>query len=320
MDPEPSGSEVVIEVSASGVCHHDVLARGGAFSRTRYPAILGHEIAGRVIKIGPDVVRLSAGDRVITTTNWNCGSCEDCVSGQEQLCQFARGVFGETVNGGYAERVLSPEHATIRIPDGVTDAEAAVTPCALGTAFHAIDRLRLDAGTPVVITGAGGGVGLHAVMLAAAASLQVIAITSSPEKQQALRLAGADYVIVSGKDNCFAHSVREIVREGVRVVLDPTCVALGEALRCLRRQGQVVILGNVGGGQVSLEPALLILKELGIQASRGASRSDIERLLIMIANGHIAPNVIAAGKPELIPELHNQIKHRSVAGKVVVLW
>jgi D-arabinose 1-dehydrogenase-like Zn-dependent alcohol dehydrogenase len=318
-DPEPRGSEVVVDVRVSGICHHDTLARRGAFSRTQWPAVLGHEIAGTVSATGPEVTHLVRGDRVVAATIWSCGTCALCVRGDEQLCRSGRGVFGEATPGGYAERLLAPEHALLAIPNGVSDAEAAVLPCALGTAYRAVAGLGLAAGEALVVTGASGGVGLHAVAVAAAQRLAPIAITGSPDKVAAVRAAGATDVVVSERGR-YAREVRERVPDGVAAVVDPTAVALGESLRCLRHGGRVVVVGNVGAAQAPIEPALLIMKELGIVASRGASRAQLETLLALAANGTLRPHVAPPRAPEDIPRLHRDLERRRVTGKLVVAW
>jgi D-arabinose 1-dehydrogenase-like Zn-dependent alcohol dehydrogenase len=318
-DPEPKGSEVVVDVRASGVCHHDVLARQGAFARTTWPAVLGHEVAGTVRAVGPAVSALREGDRVVVATIWSCGDCAECRGGHDQLCRHGRGVFGETVHGGYADRLLAPEHALLRVPDALSYAEAAVIPCALGTAYRAVSGLGLAADEPLVITGAGGGVGLHAIVVAAALGLRAIAVTGSPAKEPALRAAGAADVVVRTKGG-YARQVRQLVPDGVAAVIDPTSAALADSLRCLRRRGRVVIVGNVGGAVTAIEPALMIMKELGVVTSRGASRRQLELLLGLAATGTMRP-VLASPRPaEDIPELHRAIERRDATGKLVVTW
>jgi D-arabinose 1-dehydrogenase-like Zn-dependent alcohol dehydrogenase len=318
-EPEPRASEVLVTVRVSGVCHHDVLARRGAFSRTRWPAVLGHEIAGTVRAVGPEVKRLAPGDRVLAATVWSCGACAACRAGDEQLCRHGRGVFGETTPGGYAELLLAPEHALLAIPDGVSDAEAAVLPCALGTAYRAVAGLSAAAGERVVVTGASGGVGLHAVAVASARGLRPIAVTGSAGKAEAIAAAGAADVVVSERGR-FAGAVRELAPDGVAAVVDPTAAALGESLRCLRHGGRVVVVGNVGAAQTPIEPALLIMKELGVVASRGASRGELEKLLGLVAAGTLRPRVAPPRAPEDIPQLHHELERRQVTGKLVVAW
>lgn len=318
-DPEPRADEVLVRLTASGVCHHDVLARRGRFPRTQFPVTLGHEVAGVVVAVGPDARDVAVGDRVVATTIVNCGRCPACRAGNDQLCRSGRGVLGETVSGGYAELVAIPDRAAVRIPDAVGDAEAAVTPCALGTAYHALEVLALEPGTPIVVTGASGGVGLHAVTLGAGLGLRVIAVTGSDAKVDALEAAGAADVVVA-PDGVYAAQVRSLVDDGVSAVLDVTCTSLGESLRSLSSGGRVVVLGNLGDPTVPLQPALLILKELTVAGSRGASRSQVEALLALVAEGRVRPHVVVAGGPEEIPAIHRDLEARTRTGKVTVCW
>jgi acryloyl-coenzyme A reductase len=317
--PEPTSDEVLVAVRTAGVCHHDVIARRGAFARTDYPAILGHEIAGVVAKLGPTAKGLSVGDRVVATTIWSCGRCDSCLKGNDQLCRAGRGVVGEAVPGGYADHVVLPDHALVPIPDSVSDEVAAVVPCALGTAFHALDGLHLPQGSWVVITGASGGVGLHAVMLAAGMGQRVIGVTRSARKAAAITAAGAEHVVVASEGH-YARACRDIVPDGADAVLDVTSAAIGESLRTLRAGARLCVVGNVGDATVALEPALLIMKELVIGGSRGASRHEVADLLSLVVAGDVRPVVEVAGGPERIPEVHRRIEGGFVTGKQVIEW
>jgi len=164
--PEPSGlreREVLIRVRAVGVCYHDIINRSGNLPRTRLPTILGHEIAGEIVAIGPAVQDFRPGDRVATVQRVHCGRCDLCRRGRTTLCK--EGVFfGEEIPGGYAEYVVSEEQGLARIPHGIPFEEGSICACTIGTALHvARTRGGVQLDETVLITGASGGVGLHAI-------------------------------------------------------------------------------------------------------------------------------------------------------------
>src|SRR5258706_10801931 len=126
--PEPGSlreREVLIQVRAVGVCYHDIINRSGNLPRTKLPSILGHEIAGEVVAVGPGVQDYRAGDRVATVQRVHCGRCELCRRGRTTLCK-AGVFFGEEIPGGSAELVVSEEQGLARIPRGLPFEEASI--------------------------------------------------------------------------------------------------------------------------------------------------------------------------------------------------
>src|SRR5256712_10679236 len=148
--PAPEASalrqrEVLIKVRAVGVCYHDIINRSGSLPRTKLPSILGHEIAGEVVAIGPGVQDFRVGDRVATIQRVHCGRCDLCRRGRTTLCK--EGVFfGEEIPGGYAEDVVSEEQGLARVPEGLAIEQAPACACSTGTALLAV---RARGGVPL---------------------------------------------------------------------------------------------------------------------------------------------------------------------------
>ena len=129
---DPTGNEVLVEVSACGVCHRDLLDRAGRFPFLRVPITPGHEAAGRVVAVGPGVTTFRVGDRVGTMHRDACGACPMCTRGETSLCEGSAWVLGILADGGYARHLRVPESALFAVPEGLSDAGAAVMHCTFG--------------------------------------------------------------------------------------------------------------------------------------------------------------------------------------------
>lgn len=317
-EPRPGDRQLLIRVGACGVCYHDVINRRGDLPRTRLPAILGHEVAGTVVETGPGVTRFRAGDRVACLQRVNCGRCAFCTDSRPTLCRSGAVFFGEEIPGGYAEYFLSPEHVLSHVPDTLSDGEAAVTACTLGTAVHALEtRSPVGPGQTVLITGASGGVGIHAIQLARLLGAHVVAVTTSAAKMEALRAWGAETVIHAPTLE-FAHQVKRATG-GADVALEVVgSVTLDETLHALKSGGRLVVLGNVVGGKAHFNPGLVILKELEIIGSFATSVKELARCFELAASGRIK---IAVSDELPLAEAvaaHRMLEERAVTGRLVL--
>ena len=124
-DPRPCPGEVLLRVRACGVCYHDVINRRGSLPRTSVPAILGHEVAGEVIEVGPGVTNWKVGDRAATLQRLSCGDCSSCRAGRRSLCKHDNRFFGEELAGGYAAKMVAPINGIGHVPQGMPWAVAA---------------------------------------------------------------------------------------------------------------------------------------------------------------------------------------------------
>lgn len=317
--PEPRPQEVLIRVHACGVCYHDVINRRGDLPRTHLPAVLGHEICGEVVAVGPEVRRFSVGDRVASLQRVNCGTCHYCTDSRPTLCRNGAVFFGEEIPGGYAEYVASPEHVLGRVPAGVRSTEAAVVACTLGTAVHVLcNRGAVKPGQTVLITGASGGVGVHAIQLARLLGARVIAVTSSPAKVEWLRAHGAQEAICA-PDLQFSRQAKRLTGEGVDVVLEVVGSAtMDQSLHALRNGGKLIVVGNVVSGSASLNPGLVILKELDVIGSFATTLGELDYALDLVNNGRIRM-VLAQEMPLAeASHAHELLESRAVTGRIVL--
>lgn len=312
---------VVVKVHAEGVCYRDIVERRGGFAFIKQPVVPGHEWAGEIVEIGAGVIDFAIGDRVVNLHRAACGACEACRRGHETRCRAALEVFGLSVDGGYAQLVAAPVGCLVRLPAEIPFAAACFLNCTAGVALRALRSVaRVVAGERVLVTGASGGVGAHAIQIAKVLGAHVIAATSNDAKRESLRDLGADTVVVSAAADLHRAVKRETAGTGVDVVLD--CVGtptLNASLRSLRAGGRLVVVGNVTGDRWEVNPGFVILAELQIMGSAGCNRDDLEQVLAWVAQGRVRP-IIAEQLPlSAAAEAHRRLERQGVTGRIVLL-
>jgi acryloyl-coenzyme A reductase len=316
--PEPGVGQVLVRVRACGVCGHDLLARRGRLGGP-VPRVLGHEIAGEVAALGPGADEggdghhvgpgdgpLRVGDRVVL--------------GQRDTTDGGSCFRGESAPGGYAEFVRASPADVIRLPRGLSFVDGALLPCGIGTGLHALHRLGGTPGQTLLVVGAGGGVGIHAVALAHAAGLRVIALTRAEDKRAALLAAGAEWVIAGTADPLA--EIRRLAPAGVPLAIDcagPPTLEL--TLRALARGGRVAMVGNVG--DAALDPAALmgrlIVRELTVLGSPHATMPELTLGAQMVQHGRIRPIVAATLELEHAAKAHRLLEESAPAGRIVLV-
>lgn len=322
--PELRPNEARIRIAACGVCFHDVVTRNGTYRRgVRMPLIPGHEIAGVVESVGPAVRGFRPGDRVCTTQRRHiCGHCRYCRAGRETSCAEQEFLGDVGLNGGYAEFACVEEDNLAPVPDGVPLEAAAIAACAIGTELNAIrDVAAVRPGDRVLVTGAGGGLGIHGVQVARACGGEVIALTGSPAKAETLRGLGAEQVLVVARGEDFAPRVRALTGgEGVDVAIDnvgsdtfePTRRSLAEGARW-------IFIGQLSGDFVSLNPAQIFLRDITIRSAKSTSRRQLGDALDLLRRGLVRP-VIAATLPlEQAAEAHRMVERAAPAGRILLI-
>jgi acryloyl-coenzyme A reductase len=321
--PTPGERDVLIRVAACGVCTLDVVTRNGTYrQQVELPIIPGHEIAGTAVAVGPGVKRFRAGDRVASTQRYHiCGACRFCRGGHETLCAERRFLGQQGLVGGYAEYVCVEEDNLALVPPGVSDEQAAIAACAIGTTLNAVrDVGRVVIGERVLVTGAGGGLGVHAVQMARLAGGWVVAQTTSRDKAQLLSEIGAHEVLVTARGEDFAERVRALTGgDGVDVLIDNVGTLLFTPMRrSLAVNGRWILVGQLTGDFVQFNPAQLFLRNQSMHSVHSTSRAQLEDTLALIARGAIRPVISGVHELREIEAVHSRMERGSVPGRIVV--
>lgn len=320
--PVPGAETVLLKVAACGVCYRDLIDRRGLYPFSSFPRVLGHEIAGEVLALGAGVAGFEVGDRVVTTHRPSCGACPPCRDGEEVRCERGFWSYGMTVDGGYQEACLAHVGTLVKVPAGLDLAKACFLHCTAAVAKRALFRRgRLAFGETVLVTGASGGVGTHALQLIRIAGARSIAATTSEKKVAELRRHGAHEVVVLREGVKLQDEVRALTDgRGCDVALELTGAPTWNAsIRSVRRGGRVVLVGNLNAERVELNPGYAILNEIEIAGSAGASRADLEHVLELAARGELEP-VLAETLPlEKAEEAHARLRDRGATGRLVLV-
>ena len=288
--------DVLVQVAACGFCHHDLLVMEGVLRRgVKLPLILGHEVAGQVAEIGLKVTAVQPGDRVVSLLGGN---------------------------GGMAQFVSVPETGLVKIPSSIEWTDACLLACPIGVAIKGLEKAEVHAGETVVVTGAGGGLGVHLIQLVQRRGARVLAVTSSEAKAKSLKALGADEVITTGELD-FSEVVLALTEDrGSEVALDTVGSPLfAGTLRSMARGGRMVLLGEVRGGTMPLNLAEIIFRDLKVMGSVGASKRHLEQAVELVAAGELRP-VVAHALPwdgvDGVMEAYRLVKSRQVLGRVVL--
>ena len=322
-DPVPGPGEAVARVLSCGSGLTIQHIKAGRIT-AEFPRIIGHEITGEIVATGAGVKGLAVGDAVTAYYYLNCGHCRWCLSSLEPLCTNSGGNVGRNCDGGYAEYIKLPAHIFIKLPEGLDykahPAEIGVITDALATPYKVLKRARVTAGETVAVFGAGGGVGIHQVVMAKWARARVIAVDVAKNKFEACRKAGADEVVDASAGGV-AQALLDLTKgEGVDVAIDyvSSTSTLEAGAKALGRRGRLVTLG--GAGQPFRASALdMLMKEQDLLGSRYVTRSEIIETLDLVARGEVWPIVTEIRPLEEAEALHERIERGLVTGRAALL-
>jgi L-iditol 2-dehydrogenase len=296
--PTLAPTDVLIRVAACGICGSDVHGYDGSSGRRIPPIIMGHEAAGVVSEIGPEVTVARVGDRVTFDSTVFCGECESCRRGAVNLCESRR-VLGVSCgdyrqHGAFAEFVAVPQHILYTLPVGMPFEHAAmIEPVSI--ALHAVERLGIKGGERVAVIGS-GMIGLLVIQaLRVAGCSEVMAVDIDPGRLELARKLGAAHTVNSAE----ADAVRRIQEltsgEGVDVAAEVVgnAPALNTAIAAVRRGGRVALVGNLAA-EVPFPLQAVVTRELTLLGSC-SSAGEYKRAIELVASGQInvAPLVSA---------------------------
>lgn len=295
-DPQCPDDGVVVRVAATGVCRSDWHAWQGHDPDVGLPHVPGHELAGTVVAVGRTVRRWRVGDLVTVPFVCACGRCSACRAGEHQVCE-QQTQPGFTHWGSFAE-LVALRHADVNlvaVPDGMTPAVAASLGCRFATAYRALGvHARVEAGDAVAVHGC-GGVGLSAVMIAAADGARVVAVDPSPAARAAACELGA--VVTLDPTGLTPEEVAAAVVEAADGPVAASLDALGHpdtavaSVLGLRRRGRHVQVGLLlaDHARTALPMDRIVAWELEVYGSHGMAAHEYPAMLARVAAGELDP-------------------------------
>lgn len=286
--PEPGAGEALVKVAACGVCHTDLhYIDHGVPTFKKPPLTLGHEVAGTVAQLGSGVSGWEEGDRVLLPAVYGCGQCRMCRTGRENICENMV-MFGNNVDGGYAEYMLAPAKDMIPMPSEIPLIEGAIIADAITTPYHAVvNRGRVRPGDRVVVFGC-GGIGLNLVQMASAMGAYVIAVDIAEDKRDWSLKLGATESIDPQQVERVDKAIRKATGGGADIAFE--AIGLPEtqklAFASLRTGGRFVVVG-FSSQPMQLDAGRTMYREMEIVGSLGCRAVDYPRVLEMVRQGKI---------------------------------
>jgi propanol-preferring alcohol dehydrogenase len=309
--PVPGRGEILVKVKACGVCHTDLHAASGDWPvKPQPPFIPGHEAAGVVAALGPDVTGFRLGDAVgVAWLHDACMCCEYCETGWETLCEHQHNT-GYSVNGGFAEYVVASAAFAARLPANVDFAAIAPILCAGVTTYKGLKETETRPGEWVLISGV-GGLGQVAIQYAKAMGLKVVALDIAEDKLKLARDSGADHAV----NALSADAVESVLRatgggaHGILVTAVSTA-AFAQALKMVRRKGTISLVG-LPPGEFPTPIFDVVLKRITVRGSIVGTRRDLDEAIAFAAEGKVRAEITKAPLADI-----NAIFERMKAGKI----
>jgi NADPH:quinone reductase-like Zn-dependent oxidoreductase len=319
-DPKPGPGEVLLDITACALNHLDVDIREGV---SRFPVeppfVLGLEVVGRIAALGEGVEGWQLGERVMPYLMNPCGQCRYCRTGRESLC-LTPGFISFSTSGGYAEMLACPVEHLMRVPDELSDEEAAAVQIAFGTAWHMLfTRGRLQPGETVMVNSVGSGIGSAAVQLAHFAGATVIGNASSDEKLARATELGMDHGINHATHDVVAEVMRLTSDRGVDLVYEHVGGELFQkGLDSLAKDGRLVICGAHSGEVVPFDIIPFFRAQKSVIGSFVYTRTEVETCLELARRGKITPLVHKTFPLADAREAMATMERREHFGKIVL--
>ena len=318
--PPPGAGEVQLGVRVVGLNHIDLWGyRGMAFAKRNFPLTVAAEAACDVVAVGPGVVNLEPGDRVVPYGALTCGTCKPCRRGRDNLCENVGGVRGFHIDGFAQELTNHPARLVAKIPENVSYFDAACVTVAYATVEHMLfDNAQLEAGETILVHAGGSGIGSIAIKIAKSLGCTVITTVGTADKAAKAAKLGADHVINYREDR-FEGVVRKLTgKKGVDVVFEHTGADTWQgSLLSMKRGGRLVTCGATSGPSASINLMQLFQQQYRIFGSFGSPLSALTRALNRIAAG-VTPVIDTIFALEDFQAGIERLESRDVFGKLLL--
>ncbi len=286
--PQPPARAVRIKVRACGLCHSDSFIKEGHWPGLKFPRVPGHEVAGVIDAVGPEVTVWKTGQRVgVGWHGGHCGHCTPCRRGDFVNCQFLQ-IPGFTYDGGYGEYMVAPTEALAAIPDELSDDEAGPILCAGITTFNSLRHAGALPGDVVAVLGL-GGLGHFAVQFASKFGFRTVAVSRGRDKAELARRLGADRYLDTETEN----AAGELARMGgasVIVATAPDSKAISSMVDGLAVGGKLLVLA-ASMEPLAVTPLQLIGARRSIQGWPSGTSKDSEDALNFCAHSGVRPMI-----------------------------
>jgi len=309
--PEPSANQVLIKIRASGLCYTDVhITEGHLPIPIEFPRTIGHEPVGEIVALGEGVTSRKVGDRVgVPWIQASCGRCEWCLRGKPMFCAQQIGT-GINIQGSHAEYMVAYADATMLIPDGLADEQAAPVFCAGYTVWSGIRWANPKPHERIAVVGI-GGLGHMALQYSKAAGFDTIAITHSKDKVELAHKLGADVVVSDGQ------GLREAGGADIVLATSNSYKASADALKGLRPDGRLMLIGASDEPFTIPSPLEVMMQRLQILGSNQNGREYLYEALDYVAKGKV--KVMAETFPlEHVAEAYEKVANGSVRFRAVI--
>ena len=327
-NPKPQGREILVKISACGVCHSDIHLADGYFDLgegkritladrgTKLPFTPGHEITGSVVDIGEDAEDVKIGDSGIVFPWIGCGKCEACKNDNETLCEAPK-YLGARLNGGYSDHIIVPDSKYLVSYGDMDPAVAAPYACSGLTAYSALKKIPNTGPEDWIIIIGAGGVGINGILLSSAVQkAKILVIDKDKEKREKAVEAGAHQAFAPDDEE----KIRKLIGIGASAAIDfvgmPQTTDFGLSL--IKKGGMVVVVG-LYGGSLKLSLPLVPMRSITLKGSYVGELRELKELV----------NIIKSGKIKLIPvkkqdlETANQamldLRSGKVNGRIVLI-
>jgi len=286
--PEPAFGQVLIKVEACGICHSDQIFKEGHWPGMKFPFVSGHEVAGRIEKIGEGITNFKPGQRV--GVGWNggyCTHCQPCREGEFPYCTTGA-TTGVNFDGGFAEYMVAPETAVAAMPEGIEATEAGPLLCAGVTTYNALRTSGAKSGDLVAIQGI-GGLGHLAVQFASKSGYRTVAISRGMDKEAFAKELGAHEYIDDSKGDA-AKQLQKMGGAKVILATAPNAKAISGLAPGLRYKGKLVIVA-AANENISVSPLLLLMGSRSVAGHYSGYSKDSEDTLNFSALTGVRPKV-----------------------------